>query len=38
MHPFNPISLEGRGRQISQFKSILDYKNEFRTARATQRT
>jgi hypothetical protein len=29
--------LEGRGRQISEFKASLVYKVSFRTARATQR-
>ena len=36
-HAFNPITWAGRDRQISEFKSTLDYKNEFRTARATQK-
>jgi hypothetical protein len=34
VHAFNPSTLGGRGRQISEFKASLVYKVSSRTARA----
>jgi hypothetical protein len=36
-HDFNPSTLGGRGRQISEFEASLVYRVSSRTARATQR-
>jgi hypothetical protein len=36
-HTFNPSTLGGRGRQISEFEASLVYRVSSRTARATQR-
>jgi hypothetical protein len=36
-HAFNPSTLGGRGRQISEFEASLIYRVSSRTARATQR-
>jgi hypothetical protein len=37
VHAFNPSTLGGRGRQISEFKASLVYRVSSRTARAIQR-
>ena len=36
-HAFNPSTLRGRGRQISEIEAILVYRVSSRTARAIQR-
>ena len=36
-HAFNPSTLGGRGRQISEFKASLVYRVSSKTARATQK-
>jgi hypothetical protein len=37
VHTFNPSTLGGRGRRISEFKASLVYRVSSRIARATQR-
>jgi hypothetical protein len=36
-HPFNPSTVGGRGRRISEFEANLAYRVSSRTARAIQR-